>query len=90
MADGIQKMYEHQEMKGYGGYEYVVRGAEVSCSYGSKTCVLNLPKDHGVLTSDGRPLITENDITTNNIKSFGMCNKNRSKPCKCKPELGKW
>ena len=90
MANDIQKMYEHQEMKGYGGYEYVVRGAEVSCSYGSKTCVLNLPKDHGVLTSDGRPLITENDITTNNIKSFGMCNKNRSKPCKCKPELGKW
>ena len=90
MADGIQKMYEHQEMKGYGGYEYVVRGAEVSCSYGSKTCVLNLKDDHGVHTSDGRPLITENDSTTDNIKSFGMCNKNRSKPCKCKPELGKW
>ena len=90
MADGIQKMYEHQEMKGYGGYEYVVRGAEVSCSYGSKTCVLNLKDDHGVHTSDGRPLITENDSTTDNIKGFGMCNKNRSKPCKCKPELGKW
>ena len=51
-------------MKGYGGYEYVVRGAEVSCSYGSKTCVLNLKDDHGVHTSDGRPLITENDSTT--------------------------
>ena len=90
MADGIQKMYEHQEMKGYGGYEYVVRGAEVSCSYGSKTCVLNLKDDHGVHTSDGRPLITENDSTTDNIKGFGMCNKNRSKPCKCYPKLGKW
>ena len=90
MADGIQKMYEHQEMKGYGGYEYVVRGAEVSCSYGSKTCVLNLKDDHGVHTSDGRPLITENDSTTDNIKGFGTSNKNRSKPCKCKPELGKW
>jgi len=83
-------MYEHQEMKGYGGYEYVVRGAEVSCSYGSKTCVLNLKDDHGAHTSDGRPLITENDSTTDNIKSFGMCNKNRSKPCKCDPKLGKW
>jgi len=83
-------MYEHQEMKGYGGYEYVVRGAEVSCSYGSKTCVLNLKDDHGVHTSDGRPLITENDSTTDNIKGFGMCNKNRSKPCKCDPKLGKW
>lgn len=90
MADGIQKMYEHQEMKGYGGYEYVVRGAEVSCSYGSKTCVLNLKDDHGVHTSDGRPLITENDSTNDNIKGFGMCNKNRSKPCKCAPKLGKW
>ena len=90
MADGIQEMYEHQEMKGYGGYEYVVRGAEVSCSYGSKTCVLNLKDDHGVHTSDGRPLITENDSTTDNIKGFGMCNKNRSKPCKCDPKLGKW
>ena len=90
MADGIQKMYEHQEMKGYGGYEYVVRGAEVSCSYGSNTCVLNLKDDHGVHTSDERPLITENDSTTDNIKSFGMCNKNRSKPCKCDPKLGKW
>ncbi|WP_243761941.1 DUF4280 domain-containing protein [Lachnoanaerobaculum sp. Marseille-Q4761] len=77
-------------MKGYGGYEYVVRGAEVSCSYGSKTCVLNLKDDHGAHTSDGRPLITENDSTTDNIKSFGMCNKNRSKPCKCDPKLGKW
>ena len=90
MANDIQKMYEHQEMKGYGGYEYVVRGAEVSCSYGSKTCVLNLKDDHGAHTSDGRPLITENDSTTDNIKSFGMCNKNRSKPCKCDPKLGKW
>ena len=70
MADGIQEMYEHQEMKGYGGYEYVVRGAEVSCSYGSKTCVLNLKDDHGVHTSDGRPLITENDSTTDNIKAL--------------------
>lgn len=90
MANDIQKMYEHQEMKGYGGYEYVVVGAEVSCSYGSKTCVLNLKDDHGVHTSDGRPLITENDSTNDNIKGFGMCNKNRSKPCKCDPKLGKW
>ena len=63
-------MYEYQMMDSSGGYEYVVRGAEVSCKYGSKICVLNLQRDHGVYTSDGRPLITVGDSKINNISGF--------------------
>ena len=90
MSENLKKMYEYQIMDGRGGYEYVVMGAEVSCKYGSKTCVLNLERDYGAYTSDGRPLITVGDSKEENIKSFGMCNKDRRKPCKCKPKLGEW
>lgn len=86
----IQKMYEYQECKGKSDYEYVVRGAEVSCKYGSEICVLNLPRDHGVYTSDNRPLITVNDSKVENIRGFGICSKDRSKPCKCEPKLKAW
>ena len=86
----LQKMYEYQELKGKSGYEYVVRGAEVFCGRGSKTCVLNLPKDHGVYTSDGRPLITVSDTKPGNISGFGICNIDRKHPRTCVPELGSW
>lgn len=86
----LQKMYEYQELKGKSGYEYVVRGAEVFCGKGSKTCVLNLPKDHGVYTSDGRPLITVSDTKPGNISGFGICNIDRKHPRTCVPELGSW
>ncbi len=90
MSDNIKKMYEYQMMDSSGGYEYVVRGAEVSCKYGSKICVLNLQRDHGVYTSDGRPLITVGDSKLKNISGFGICNKEKTKPCKCEPKLGEW
>ena len=90
MSENLKKMYEYQIMDGRGGYEYVVMGAEVSCKYGSKTCVLNLERDYGAYTSDGRPLIIVSDSKEENVKSFGMCNKDRRKPCKCKPKLGEW
>lgn len=86
----LQKMYEYQELKGKSGYEYVVRGAEVFCGRGSKPCVLNLPKDHGVYTSDGRPLITVSDTKPGNISGFGICNIDRKHPRTCVPELGSW
>ena len=88
--DNLQKMYEYQELKGNSNSEYVVRGAEVSCPYGSQTCVLNLQNDHGVCTTDNRPLITVNDSKITNISGFGNCNKNRYQLCKCTPDLGKW
>ena len=68
----------------------MVGGAEVSCKYGSKTCVLNLTRSHGADTLDGRPLIIKSDCTSKNISGFGVCNKNRNKPCKCEPRLNEW
>ena len=90
MSDNMKKMHEYQAMNGTSNSEYVVRGAEVSCKYGSKTCVLNLPRDHGSYTSDGRPIITEGDCKPTNIGGFGMCNKDKTKPCKCVPKLNGW
>ena len=90
MSDNIDKMYEQQLINGPVSKEYVVRGAEVSCKYGSKTSVLNLSRDHGSYTSDGRPLIMKGDSKPTNISSFGMCNKDKSKPCKCVPKLSEW
>ena len=45
MSDNMKKMHEYQMLNSSGGYEYVVRGAEVSCKYRSKICVLNLQRD---------------------------------------------
>ena len=90
MSDNIDKMHEQQLINGPVSKEYVVRGAEVSCKYGSKTDVLNLSRDHGSYTSDGRPLIMKGDSKSTNISSFGMCNKDKSKPCKCVPKLSEW
>ena len=90
MSDNIDKMHEQQLINGPVSKEYVVRGAEVSCKYGSKTGVLNLSRDHGSYTSDGRPLIMKGDSKSTNISSFGMCNKDKSKPCKCVPKLSEW
>lgn len=38
----------------------------------------------------GRPLIIKSDCTSKNISGFGVCNKNRNKPCKCEPRLNEW
>lgn len=90
MSGNMKKMYKRQEMDGCISSEYVVGGAEVSCKYGSKTCVLNLTRSHGADTLDGRPLIIKSDCTSKNISGFGVCNKNRNKPCKCEPRLNEW
>lgn len=90
MSDNMKKMHKRQEMEGCISSEYVVGGAEVSCKYGSKTCVLNLTRSHGADTLDGRPLIIKSDCTSKNISGFGVCNKNRNKPCKCDPRLNEW
>ena len=90
MSGNMKKMYKRQEMDGCISSEYVVGGAEVSCKYGSKTCVLNLTRSHGADTLDGRPLIIKSDCTSKNIGGFGVCNKNRNKPCKCEPRLNEW
>lgn len=90
MSDNIKKMHEYQVMNGTSSSEYVVRGAEVLYKYGSKTCVLNLLRDHGAHTSDGSPLITDGDCKSTNISGFGICNKDKTKPCECDPKLNNW
>lgn len=88
--DNLQRMYEYHELKGNSGSEYVVRGAEVVCGYGGSSCVLNLPGDHGVYTSDGRPLITVSDTKAENIKGFGTCKINKRNSYRCELKLGTW
>lgn len=83
----LQRAYKLQAKKGPNGNEYVVRGAEVFCGWGTKSCVLNLPIDHGVSTDDNRPLITHKDCTSANISGFGTC---RFSDEPCRPVLNKW
>lgn len=45
---------------------------------------MNLPKDHGEVTSDNRPLITVKDSTTENISGFGYCKLIKGT---CRPSL---
>ena len=86
----LQRMYEYKELKGNAGSEYAVRGAELSCSYGGKTCVLNLPRDHSSYTLDGRPLITVSDTKPENIKGFSTCKVNKRNSYRCELKLGTW
>ncbi len=83
----LQRAYKLQAKKGPNGNEYVVRGAEVFCGWGTKSCVLNLPIDHGVSTDDNRPLITHKDCTSANISGFGTC---RFSDEPCRPVLNQW
>ncbi|MTK06694.1 MAG: DUF3289 family protein [Hungatella sp.] len=65
---------------------YVVRGAKIHCSNGSKSNVINLPIDHGAYVGE-QPLITVKDSKTKNIGTFGICSKTQ-KPCK--PDVKSW
>lgn len=89
MADDstLQAMYEYQRKVTSDGEEYVVRGAEVYCGDAEQFCVLNLPADHKVKTSDDRPLITVKDSKKENIAGFGYCKKLKGA---CSPDLSDW
>jgi len=86
-ADISQSMYEYQKLTAPSGEEYIVRGAKVFCGWGEHPSVLNLPKDHGEVTSDNRPLITVKDSTTENISGFGYCKLIKGT---CRPSLSDW
>jgi len=63
---------------------YVVRGAEVKCSLGSKTTKLNLPQSHGVYVND-KPVLIDTDTKVGaNVKPFGKCKKRKGG---CAPSL---
>lgn len=54
--------------------EYVVRGAEICCNYGSHPRKLNLPVSHGSFVN-GQPMMNETDCKPEvNISHFGICN----------------
>lgn len=84
--DTMQKMSENYLITDL-GEEYVVRGAKVICEAGDKECAFNLPKDHGIKSSDGRPYVASVDNSSSNIEGFGTC---RDTGEKCNPELAYW
>lgn len=83
----LQEMYICQRLTSPDGEEYIVRGAEVFCGWGTEPCALNLPVDHGETTADDRPLITVKDHTVRNVSGFTWCKKLQRK---CTPELSDW
>jgi hypothetical protein len=85
--EGLDEMYEYQQLLGRGGEECVVRGANIKCDQGTDTCILQLPQDHGVYTADSRPLINIQDKDRINISGFGKC---RVTGKLCTPSLTPW
>lgn len=66
------------------GELYVVRGAKVKCSLGSKTTKLNLPESHGLYVNE-KPVLIDTDIVASvNVMPFGECKK---KDGRCNPAL---
>jgi len=67
--------------------EYLVRGADLFCTYGSHTRKLNLPKCHGVYITDA-PVIHKLDCIpgdAHNIASFGVCDSPAIRDVRPKP-----
>ncbi len=87
--ENLQKMYEYQQLYKGNEAEYVVRGAEVYCSNGTKPCILQLPEDHGVYAV-GQPLIAESDVTKEHIEGFGKCKLIDGGNGLCDPKLCNW
>ena len=88
--NGLKEMYKYKKQLSESGYEYVVRGAKVSCSKGTMSTVVQLPNDHGVYAADNRPFITQSDVRNDNIKGFGKCKASNNKDELCKPALCNW
>lgn len=83
----LQSMYEYERLLAPNGQEYIVRGAEVFCGKGERSCVLNLPESHGKTTADNRPVITHRDTGPQNVQGFGICSITNEK---CSPSLSEW
>lgn len=92
--NGLGEIYKYKSLNGQQlselGYEYVVRGAKVSCSQGTMSTVVQLPNDHGVYAAYNRPFITQSDVRNDNIKGFGKCKVLNNKDGLCKPTLCNW
>ncbi|WP_371367068.1 hypothetical protein SRRS_11800 [Sporomusa rhizae] len=70
------------------GIRYVVRGATLSCSSGSSSSRLNMPRSHGKYVN-GKPIVNDSDTAAGaNIKPFGKCSV-LDGPCSPAP-AGTW
>lgn len=52
---------------------YVVHGAKMCCSFGSREARLVVPLDHGVLTSGNPQMVVEDNQSLSNVMCFGNC-----------------
>lgn len=52
---------------------YVVHGAKIICSMGSREARLVVPMDHGTLLTDSPQMIVDDFVSLKNIKCFGNC-----------------
>lgn len=52
---------------------YVVHGAKIICSMGSREARLVVPMDHGTLLTDSPQMIVDDFVSLENIKCFGNC-----------------
>lgn len=62
-------------------YSYVVAGAILSCSNGSKRVRLTMPVSHGVYIKDKAQMNIQDYLTYSNIKPFGACSALQGAPC---------
>ncbi len=70
-------------------FPYLVRGADLTCNYGSHSRKLNLPKDHAVYIT-GEPLIHKLDCLPGddkNITTFGVCDSPAADKYKPQPTV---
>ena len=70
-----EEIANYMKEHGLEQYEYVVRGANLKCSFGSHCRKLNLPKCHAVYTTKS-PMVHELDCVPGpdyNISYFGVC-----------------
>lgn len=52
---------------------YVVHGAKVICSMGSREARLVVPEDHGTLLTGSPQMVVDDFISLENVKCFGNC-----------------
>ncbi len=53
--------------------EYLVRGALLTCDFGSHARKLNLPLSHGIYIKEKAQILEDDCIVDDNISYFGVC-----------------
>lgn len=71
MVDNLQRMFAYQQIIEKAGKESICHSAILKCEYGSKECVLNLPKSHGKYVGNNAQI----DVKDGKDAYFGYCSK---------------